>query len=801
MSSIATDYRQALTQLTRHPRFAAMIIAMIAIAIAGNAAVFRIVNGLFLQPLPFGSPEQLVNLDQTAPAWGLEYTGVSFTDFTHWRDANESFDSMAVYTVRGANAAEAEEASRVNVVVSSHELPGVLGIEPVLGRFFSADEDVPNGPAVALVSQSYWETRLGADPSVLGTTLRINGTSVELIGVYPDSVKAVANGEIWRPLGEDADNGTGWYLTGIGRLAAGVTQSQAAADLTRTHKAQAEVRRVNEITAPVLQSMSERYLGPFRLGASALQAATVLLLLIACANIAALMLARSLDRVGEYGIRLAIGSNRARLTRQLLSESLLLGIIGGAIGTVLGYSISELIVAEIAPRFPAFVTFDLDAGFMVFIVLATLGSTVVFSLMPALSAGATSPAAVLSKSGVRASDGRNRLRSMNILVAAEVALTLMLLASAGLFVRDAARLLDADWGIDTENMLVYSFAMPPSLFPTPEERTAFIEEHLERAGSIPGVTSIAAASSLPLRGHWGWTFRAEGVEPPAAGDVDPVVLMRVVSDDYFSTMGIGIAQGRPFERSEGQRSPNSVVVNEAFVKTFFPGVDDPTGRRIRPLFDNAFPWMTIVGVARDVRHYGVEQEMRPGVYTPMSGYSRFGVQIAARTAVPPMTVVPAIREQMRNASSEIAIYDIEVMQDQLDSSLWAKNAYSWLIATFSSIALVLSLVGIYGVIAHSIRRRTNEYCIRMALGASNSEIVARVMKHGLLIAGAGVAAGLIIMAGIARLVSRLIVTVSAADPLVYLGATALLFIAVAAACAAPALRLRHLQPGGALRAD
>ena len=801
MSSIATDLSNGVKQLARHPRLSAMIIALIALAIAGNAAVFRIYDGLFLRPLPFDQPEQLINLDETAPAWNLDYTGLNFTDFAKWRRESETFTGMAIYTVFGANAADSGEASRVNVIRASHDLPEVLGIEPVVGRFFSAEEDIPNGPTVALISRSFWETRFDARPDIAGSTIKVGGVSFEIIGVYPENIKAVADGDIWSPLGESEGSQTGFYLSGIGRLKPGITLEQAGADLTRVHKSIIESRPVNEITSPILQSVTQRYIGQFREGALGLQMATAILLLIACANVAALMLARSLDRTGEFGIRMAIGSDRTRLLRQLLVESLLIGGFGGVLGAVLGHGVSEAIVAEITPRFPAFVDFDVDWRFMTFIVLATICSTVAFAVLPALSAAGTSPGSVLNGSGRRVSAGRARLRSMNTLVIAEISLTLALLISCGIFVQDVARVMNSDPGFDAQDLLTYSFAMPPAEFTTPEERDAFIMDHLDRIRSLPGVVNAAAASSLPLNGHWGWTFRVEGADPPGNGDTDPVVLMRVVSDDYFSTMGIRFVKGRPFEDNEGSISPDSVIINEAFAKSFFPGTEDPTGRRIQPLFDDQLPWMTVVGVARDVHHYGLDQAPRPGVYRPLSNYTRFAALVAVRTTVAPLSIVPAVREVLREQNGEISIYDIDTMQSRFDSALWAKNASSWLIVAYSGVALLLALAGIYGVISISVRSRQNEYCIRMALGANNSSIVKRALRHGLAVALAGISAGFVLMFFASRVISNLVVTTSATDPLIYAGASVLMLVAALSACAAPALRLRKLQPGDALRAD
>lgn len=800
MSSIATDVRQALNLIVRHPGFAAMTIVMIALGIAGNAAVFRVFDGLFLRPLPFDSPGRLMDLDETAPDWDLDYTGVAYPDYVEWRRSNETFDDLAVFSVQGVYTSTGEETTRSNMVQSSHTLADVLRLRPVAGRFFSADEDVPNGPRVALVSDTYWHGRLGGRADVVGSTLRVHGDTYEVIGVFPDVVKRIAYADIWTPLGLDPEAAGSWYLRGIGRLLPGTSPEQASADLTNVHKAAIERHPVNAITSPVVQPMTERYVGQLKLGSTALLAATGLLLLIACANIAALMLARSLDRGREYGIKMAIGATRLRLARQLVIECLMLGTIGGSLGMLLGYTASEMIVTRLAEQFPAFVVFDLDVRFMVFIVLATLAATAAFALLPALSATGTSPNRELGASSTRATDSRSRLRKMNLLVAGEVALALVLLVAGGVLIRDLDRLLATDPGFDTENLLTYGFDMPPAYFETSADRAAFVSRYLERVRALPGVVNATVATSTPLSGHWGDGFRAEGQGPLGPGESNPIVLKRVVADDYFETMRVRFVSGRPFGPADYDESTTSIIINEAFARALFPGVDDPVGRRVRTGVGET-PWLTVVGVTEDVRHYAIDEAMRPGVYQPMVGYPMYGARVAVRTSVTPESLIPVLEDALRQANSELALNDVQTMERRYGQALWVRRASSWLAVTFSAVALILAVGGIYGVVSHGIRRREGELCIRMALGASNGRVVRQVLKQGMLVVGAGIAIGLVLTLGVSRVISSLIVTVTPTDPVVYVSVTLVLALAAAAAGLVPALRLAKLEPAGALRAE
>jgi putative ABC transport system permease protein len=800
MASVLNDVRYAVRSVLRQPTYGVLIVLMMALAIAGNAAVFRVFNGLFLRPLPFEHAERLVDLDERAPQWDLEYTGVAYPDFARWRTDNRTFEKMGVLTSRGANFATDDRAEYVEVVMASYDVPEVFDFRPVVGRFFTAEEDRRDGPSVTLLSHTFWEDRFGSDPGVIGRTVSFNSRLFEVIGVLPPEAEVLGEAAAWTPLQEDESSSTGWYLTGVGRLKPGITLEQATDDLLAIHKGMIVDREVNEVTFPRVSWVRERYLGEYRLGSSMLLGAVAIVLLIACANIAGLMLARSLAREREIGIRVAMGAGRGRLVRQLLTESLLLAFVGAAAGTLLGVVGSAALVEKMAEQFPRWISFDLDWRFLAFSLAATVGAAVLFGLVPALQSSRVDAQSTLQASSSRTSASFRKRRSMNLLVGAEVALALTLLIVAGLSIRDILELQRVDPGFEADGLLTYSIGLPSTRYDTDESRQAFVSEHLQRIRALPGVNGATVASSLPLGGHWGWFFTVEDAPPRGDDEPHPVVLHRVVSPEYFETMGVTMVAGRPFDEFDGREEGTlAVVVNETFVETFMTDGIAPVGRRISSGGDS--PWMTVVGVARDVRHYGVDEEMRPGVYQTITQFPLSRFQVAVRTSVDEASVSGQIRELLREADTQLSLYGLETMNQAMDESLWTRRASAWMIAAFSAIALTLAVAGLYGVISYGVGQRTHEISIRMALGAERKQVLRQVVRQGMLLVGIGVGLGLVASLAAARVVAGILVGVSATDPWVYAAVTVLLVAVAAVANLLPARRAAGLDPMAALRRE
>jgi predicted permease len=798
-AALLGDIRFALRQLARRPGLGAMVVVLMALGVAGNTAMFRIYNGLFLRPLPFAEPERLVDLDETAPRWNLEYVGVAYPDFVEWRASNRTFESMAVFTEGGGNLSGDGPPERIAYLRATHDLDEVLALEARLGRFFTSEEDHPDGLLVALLSEAFWERRFAADPAALGTTLALDGRTVEIIGILPSAAAFVAEADLWLPLRESPESTSGWYLSGVGRLREGVTLDAAREDLLAVHRGMLPDRDVNEITSPVLASVQERYLGEYRTGSLFIMGAVGIVLVLACANIAGLLLARSVARGPEIGIRLAMGAPRPRIVRQLLTESVLLAVAGAAAGAAAGVWASGALVGRLVEEFPRWVTFDLDGRLVAFTVLLTAGSALLFGLAPALHA-ARQPAATLAGTGRSTASSRHR-RDLSLLVGAQVALALGLLVVGGLSTLDAYRVGRLDPGFATEGVTVYRVQLPAARYPDRASRIEFVESYLDRLRALPGVQAATVASTLPLLGHWGWFFTVEDAPPRPEGEPDPVVLMRSVTPGYFDAMQVELLRGRAFEERDGREdTPPVVIVNETFVRTHMSDGKDPIGRRIHT-GGHDDPRLTVVGISRDVKHYGLDQPMRPGLYQPLRQVPLDGFFVALRTAPSDPSPLAEARAVTAELDPELPIYADRTMGAVLEERLWARRATAWLIAAFSGVALLLAVAGLYGVISYAVNQRTREIGLRMALGARAEQVHRQVVREGLVVVAAGAVVGLLAALAMGGIVSGLLVQVSPTEPVVYLVVTLLLLAVASAANYLPARRAAATDPMGALRGE
>lgn len=802
MSALWGDVRYGVRQLVRRPLYSGTIVLLMALGIAGNAAVFRVVNGLFLRPLPFESAERLVDLDETAPSWNLEFLNVAYRDFAAWRDGNRTFESMAVYSAGGGNFLGDGDAQRISYLLATHDIDEVLGIEPELGRFYGAEEDRPDGPRAMLLTQGFWEREYAKDPGVLGRTVSVDGYPVEIIGVLPAEARFFDDADVWMPLRQDETQWFGWGLNGIGRLAPSTTIEQARDDLTAIHRARIEQYEVNQISSPVVHSLRERHLGEYRLGSGFLLAAVGIVLLIACANIAGLMTARSFSRAHEMDVRLALGAPRARLVRQLLVESGVLAAFGAAAGVVLGVWGSGVLAAPLAEQLPTWVTFDLDARFVAFAVVVTAGAALLFGLVPAL--GAAGGGASASRVG-RSTASASMRRGMNLLVAGEVALAVALLVVGGLTVLDARRLGDADPGFEPVGLMVFQLGLPAQRYPDDGARLAFAEGYLERLSAIPGVQGAAVANVFPLSGHFGFFLIADGAPPRGEDEANPVVLNRVVSPSYFETVGVRLVRGRFFDERDGRiDTPPVAIVNETFVRTHLSHLADPVGARIFPSTDppgDDAEWWTVVGVTEDVKHYGLDEPMRPGLYQPMTQVPLGSFHVALRTRSDPSAIVAAVRTVTASVDVELPIYRVRSMTDAIDTSLWTRRATSWVIGAFSAIALLMAVAGIYGVISYTVGQRSREIGVRLAMGADKARVLRDVVGEGMALVGVGAVIGLGLSAAAARLVAGILVEVSATTPAVYAAVTAVVLSVAALANYVPARRASALDPVEVLRGE
>jgi predicted permease len=792
-----SDARYAIRQLVREPAYAATVVLLMALGIGGNVAVFRVLNGLFVRPLPFERPEQLVDLDETAPQWNLDYVSVAFADFVRWRSDNRTFQSMAAFSTGGLNLSGGGAAERVDYVAATHDLDDVLGIVPQLGRFYDASEDLPNGPRVGLISDRFWRDRYDRSPDVLGRTVMLDGQQVEIVGVLGPEAGFLAEADFWLPLRSDPTDTGSWWLTAIGRMRDGVTVEQAAEDLRSVHRAMIPERSVNEITSPVVALLRDRYVGEYRLAGGFLMAAVAVVLLIACANIAGLVLARSLGRSREVAVRVALGAPRARIIRQLLTESGMLAFIGGTLGAGLGIWGSGRVIGGMGDDLPTWVRFELDAGLVIFMVAATALAALLFGLAPALHA--SSSAGGLNALA-RSSAGRGKRRAMDLLVAAEVSLALALLVVGGLTMLDLREVGATEPGFEAGDVITWNLQLPSPEY-TSESRANFADEYVRQLIEMPGVMGATIANALPLGGHQGYFFEVIGSARDEEADGNPVVMHRGVTPGYFETLGIELVSGRSFNELDGREDGARVaIVDETFVRTFMEPNANPVGRRIRYPGDDDEDAFTVVGVAADVKQYGLDEDIAPGVYVPLRLLTPSTLQVAVRVVGADRAgVVTAARSLTHRMDPGLALYEIAVLEESVHESIWARRTTTWVIGLFSVIALLLSVAGLYGLISYMVGQRSREIGIRLAVGARAGQVGRQVVGEGLRIVALGTVAGLALAWAGARLASGLLVGVSATNPAVYAAVAILLLLVALAANAVPARRAARTDPATVLR--
>ncbi len=801
MSRFFQDLRFALRTLVGQPAYSLMVVGMLALGIAANTAIFSIFNGLFLRPLPFPDSRRLVDFDQTAPRWELEYVSNSYPDFYQWRAENSTFQGMAVFDNDAFNLSLEGEAQRVDAALVTHDMAEVLGITPVLGRDILPEEDMPDASRVALVGYGLWQSQFGGDPDVVGRTLRLDAEPYTVIGVLPREARFLGDADLWVPLSMDVDtNPYSWFLKGIGRLGEGVTAEQAQQDLFRIHKNMIDTREVNEITSPVVQPILDRYLGEYRLGGTALLGAVALVLLIACANIAGLMLARSLSRGREISIRVAMGAGRWRIIRQTLTESLVLAVAGGAAGAAMGFAGVRWLTAAVPEDLPSWIQFDADVRVIVFTFVVVVAAAVLAGLFPALQVSGADPGEVLQEAASRSSSSGSRRHALSTLVVGEVALAVVLLVVAGLSMRDFRQLQAVDPGFRAEGVLTYRVALPEARYEGQEDVLRYYEEHRQRLSAVPGVESVALASTLPMDGHWGQGIEVENAPPRDPDEPTPIILNRLVTPGYLATMGVTLLAGRDLVEGDGrEEGSHAALVNETFVRRFFPEGTDPLGQRIR--YNQGAPWMRVVGVTRDVKHYGLDEEMRPGIYVPLAQqrWPYRSMVMILRTSMDPLSLVAPARRVVQEMDPDLPVFDVTTLADQVAESQWTRRASSWLFSVFSALALALAIGGIYGVISYQVSQRNHEMSIRLALGAQCGQVTSQVLRQGMVLVATGLALGLVAAYAVARGISGMMFGVGAADPLVYLGVTILLLLVALVANFLPARRAGRVDPMQSLR--
>jgi putative ABC transport system permease protein len=807
---IGSDIRYAWRSLTHQRLGSVLVIGMLALGIGSTVAVFSLVNGLFLRPFPFPEPARLVYINEAAPKWNLEMTGVNYHDYAQWRRDQKVFEAIALYDERAFNLATDEGADRMQGAAVTMDFMHVLGLQPLIGRMFTQEEDSPKGPLVTLIGEAVWRERFGGRTDVLGKELKLNSRVFTIIGVLPKAAEFPGGVRLWVPMQGDPNvNAQNYSFDGLARLKPGVTLEQANADLIRTQQVIFDTRDKERVVTPFVRDLREQFTRDFGTVASTLGAAVALLLIVACANVAALMLARALARRREIGIRLAIGASRVRLLRQLLVENIMLSIAGGAAGLAIGQWAISLLVTSLPDQAPTWTTFTLDGRMIAFTIATSVATAVLFGWAPALHAmnndvrGAIATATASSTAPVR---GR---RTLWALVVAEFALASLMFVCGGLLVRAYDRVRNTDPGFDPTNVLTFTVAIPQVKTPDDAAGTAFRKRLVDRMREVAGVKEVGMISCAPVSNcHWGTFYTPEHAAPRGPNDPNPIILNRVASAEYFGAMGIRLKEGRFFNNSDGAGGPDkdsTIIVNETFAELMWPNETSVIGKRVHmgtsPPPDKPIHWLSVIGVAKDVKHYGLERPVRPGVYLPQPLSPRSMNTVVVKMTGDPAAIAAEARAAMRDVDPEIPAYDMRTMDDRLARSRSLRAAYSWMLGVFAIMALVLALGGSYGVTSYLVSQRTRELGIRVALGARRGDISRTVLKGSLAVVSTGVVIGVAGAIGAGRLLASLLFGVPPYDVLILTIAALALVSTGFLANWLPARRASRVDPMVSLRTD
>jgi predicted permease len=805
------DLRHAARGLARAPGFTGAAVFTLALGLGANTAIFSVVDAALLRPLPFDDPERLVLVWETMGDWKTRW--VAPANFVDWRRDARSFEALAGYSSSDVNLTGAGEPERLKSAVVSDNLFDLLGASAAVGRVFQRGED-QSGPRLALLSDGLWRRRFGADANVVGRTVRLNGEPHEIVGVMPPAFRFPAAPELWVPgvqgipfihsvlRAQDMRAMRDSHLfTVVGRLKAGRTALEAQAEMDAIAARLArEYPDTNDGLGVNVASLREHLVGDVRPALAVLGGAVGFVLLIACANVAGLLLARATQRAQDTAIRLALGAGRARLIRHGLLEALLLSAAGGALGLGLAYWGVDAIVA-LSPGIAGLEKASPDGRVLLFAGGLSLLTAALFGLLPA--AQAVRPGlGTLLHSGVRTSGSPARARARRVLVVAEIAMAHVLLVGAGLMMATLLRLRAADAGFDHTNLLTFQLSLSDARYREPHTRRAFYDGVLEGARKLPGVSGAGAVMRLPLaEGPVNRGLSIEG-RPPARAGEDHSVDYQVVSADYLGTARIPLVRGRGLAESDVEGAPRVVLLNEAAVRRFFAN-EDPIGRRVG-LGDGEDParWRTIVGVVGDVRHRGLDQAAAPAVFAPY-GQDRESwnmMSFVLRAPVDPRSLAPMIGPLVHAVDPEQPVSNVRTMDDVRDAAVVRPRFLAALLAVFAGSAVLLAAVGIYGLMAYTTAQRTQELGVRMALGASRRRVVALVVGEGARLAGAGVAVGLVAALALSRLLESLLFGVGSTDPLTLAAVSAAVAVVAALASWLPASRAARIDPARALRA-
>ena len=813
LETLWQDLRYGARMLLKHPGFTFIAVLTLALGIGVNTALFSVVNAVLLRPLPYAEPGRLAQLYEANAQQGYDRFAFSLANFVDHRDQQTGFEQMAAYFRRDANLTGAGEPERVQVAVVSASFFPLLRVQPLLGRGFLTEEETLGKHRVAVLSHGLWQRRFGADPGILNHTVTLGGNAYTVVGVLPAHFQfpdpfgnnplsdAAPKVDLLTPLAYDpknlGDRGS-HFLMVLARLRPGVELAQARTEQRaiagRLEEQYPDRNKGWTVDVYALQDEVVRYV---RSALLLLLAAVAFVLLIACANVSNLLLARAAARQKEMAIRLALGAPRARLLRQLLTESLLLALVGSAAGLALAYWVMRAFISFSPANVPRTDEIRLDDMALLFTFGITLLTSVAFGLLPALQASKPDVNTTLKEAGRQAGNRAGRPRTRSLLVVAEVALSLLLLIGAGLMIRTFISFQRVNPGFRTDNLLTMKLALPVKKYPEPQQQAAFYQQVIERVRALPGVQGVGAVSDLPMVEGGFFAFIIEGRASANAQD-DPSAVWRAINPDYFRTMGIGLRRGREFTEHDQPGAAEVIVINETMAARFWPG-EDPIGKRVQIYDSEPMPWREIVGVVNDTKEAGLDAPTRPEIYVPFSQRPRAAMTLIAHTTAGPEQLADAMRAAVRAVDPVQPVYRVSTMEQFFSAQVAAPRATMFLMGALAGAALLLSAVGIYGVVAYAVTQRTHEIGIRMALGATRLDVLRLVVGQGMSLTLLGEVIGLAGAFALTRLMTSLLFGVSATDPATFTVIALLLAGVALLACYIPARRATKVDPLVALR--
>ena len=799
LADMLRDTRYALRQLARSPGFTLVAILTLALGIGATSAIFSVVNGVLLRPLPYPEAESLVRVHEIVPQYGR--FSVAPATFLDWRAQSSVFERIAAYNSSSATFSEGDTPERIQGATVSFDLFELLGVRPMLGRSFRADEDAPGKNTVIVISHAMWQRRLGGDANVLGRSVTLSGVPVTVVGVMPAGFYYPSrDAEYWQPIALNPATASrgGHFLGVVARTKPGVSVQQANAEIkTIAERLAAQHPQSSANESAEVVPLHEQIVGAIRPALLTLLAAVGVVILIACANVANLLLVRASVREKEVAIRAALGASRRRLALQMLAESVVLAFAGGALGLLLAYLAIPLIQTLSAGSIPRVADVAIDSTVTAFVLVVSLATGLLFGLVPAWQASRAGLGSVLKEGGRSSATAGGRLFRSGLLIA-EVALSIVLLVGATLLLRSFARLTNVDPGFRAENVLAFRVALPAGAYPEDHHRVSFFDQLLEKLERHPSITGAGMVQALPMRGDYVLSFGIQG-RPAANPGEGPSANHRAISPGYFQALGIPLIRGRAFTPRDNEQSQMVAVVDDAFVKRHFPN-EDPLGRGI-DIGNGTDGFYEIVGVVGDVHYGGLDANPNPTMYVPFKQDVFSTMWVVARAGGDPAQLSAAARQAVREIDRGLPAYSMTALDTVVSESVGQQRFSMLLLGLFALVALFLAAVGLYGVVAYTVTQRTQEIGLRMAIGAQRGDVLKMVVGGGMRLAIIGVVIGIAGALAAANVVASLLFEVTPFDPASYIATAAVLLAVAALACYVPARRAMRVDPIIALRQE